>query len=673
IVAYYPQVIEKNVERLREPGVRYLDPFVNLNDPDHLAGRLPEIFADWGVTAAEAEEAVKAGYEELDRFHADVRAEGERALAYAREHGLRAIVLAGRPYHIDPEINHGIPEAIGKLGMVVLSEDSITGGRERTHLERPLRSLDQWAYHSRLYEAAALVRAMPDANLVQLNSFGCGLDAITTDQVQEILESADDVFTVIKIDEVSNLGAATIRLRSLRAATAERVVEDLPEPGAPVPAPVRPVFTEADREVRTIYAPQLSPVHFRMLEPIFIRAGYLLKVLEHASASDIECGLKYVHNDVCFPAILVAGQLVNAFLEGGADPDTSAVAITQTGGMCRDSNYAGMIRKGLIAAGFPQVPVIALSTQGIETNPGFQITGSLIHRAVQALVFGDMLQLLLLRVRPYERVEGSADALYRRWDAITREFFEGRHVTYGRKLGYRKLLAKMVAEFDALPLLAVPRKPRVGIVGEILVKFQPDANNNVVGVVESEGCEAVLPSLAGYFSSALSANLWRIENMGVGTKGGHRLTRLFAWLLERYLAPANRALARSSRFEVPASFAQVRAYAGEVISLGTEAGEGWGLVGEMVELIHSGAPNIVCAQPFACLPNHVVGRGVFKELRRQHPQANIVSIDYDPGTSEVNQLNRIKLMIATAHKNAGGKPDSIWDGDPIPEMTSFRG
>ncbi len=656
IVAFYPQVLEKNVERFRtDPEVKFLDPFVSLNHPDKLAERLVEAFADWNVTLAEAKAAVAAGFEELDQVHADIKAEGDRALQYMRENGMRGIVLAGRPYHIDPEINHGIPEMITSLGMVVLSEDALTNGTGASRLERPLRVRDQWTYHTRLYEAAAQVATEPDLNVVQLNSFGCGVDAVTTDQVQEILERVGDVYTVLKIDEVSNLGAARIRLRSLQAATAERPAFD---PTAEIDTTIPdPVFGLEEKATHTVYVPQMAPIHFRMLEPIFRHsAGLNIEVLEHASAEDVECGLKYVHNDACYPAIMVIGQLINKFVTGGADPDKSTVAITQTGGMCRATNYVGLLRKGLKDAGYPQVPVLAVSTQGLETNPGFKLSAGLAYRAIQGLVLGDLLQNVLLRVRPYERIEGSAMELYSRWDAITREFFDnaGYSPTLKRRVGYSWLIKQIVREFDELPLLDIPRKPRVGVVGEILVKFQPDANNDAVRVIEEEGCEAVLPGLTAFFLQGMYTADYKWDIFGLGTTKGRMGQKAAIWVIEQFERPMRKALASAGgKFDVPDTIAGLADKAQRVISLGTQAGEGWLLVGEMVELIEHGTPNIICAQPFACLPNHVVGRGMFAELRRQYPQANVVSIDYDPGASEVNQLNRIKLMVATAHKNAG--------------------
>ncbi len=657
IVAFYPQVLANNLDRLREAGVRYLDPFLNLADPDKLAERLVETFADWDVTLEEATAAVEAGFKEDAAVKADIRAEGERTMAYIQEHDIKGIVLAGRPYHVDPEINHGIPELINQLGMAVLTEDSIVG--LEPGMERPLRVRDQWAYHTRLYEAAHIVAQHPELYLVQLNSFGCGVDAITTDQVQEILEGAGDTYTVLKIDEVSNLGAARIRLRSLKAAAASRrpqttQIETYADDERHA---TRKMFTKEDRRNHTIFAPQMSPIHFRLIEPVFRRLGYKLKVLERTTPEDVNAGLKFVNNDACYPAIMVVGQLINNFVSGGADPDSSTVIITQTGGMCRASNYVGLLRKGLADAGYGQVPVLAISAQGLEDNPGFSITPALVHHGIQALVIGDLLQNVLFRVRPYEANQGSAQALYFRWDQIAREFFTtgGYSKTLGRKLGYAKLIDSLVREFDELPLRNVPRKPRVGLVGEILVKFHPDANNHVIEVIEEEGCEAVVPGILDFFTQALYTGEWRYENLGIG-KRSRGPKRAGVWLFEQYQKPVNRALARTNgKFEIPTDLGTMAERATSIISLGTQAGEGWLLTAEMIDLIEQGAPNIICAQPFACLPNHVVGRGMFRALRRLYPQANVVSVDYDPGASEVNQLNRIKLMIANAHRSADGR------------------
>ena len=263
----------------------------------------------------------------------------------------------------------------------------------------------------------------------------------------------------------------------------------------------RRLFDENARDTHTIYAPQMAPMHFRLLMPVFGKVGLNMKLLELASSDDVEVGLKYVNNDACFPAIMVVGQLVNKIRSGEADPDRTSVAITQTGGMCRATNYVGLLRKALADAGYTQVPVLAISVQGLEANPGFKITPGLIHPALQALVLGDLMQTVLLRVRPYEVVPGSAKALYDRWDRICQEFLQhsGYSATLGRSVGYTALIRRLVREFDELPLREVPRKPRVGVVGEILVKFHPDANNHVVDVIEAEGCEAVIPGILQFF------------------------------------------------------------------------------------------------------------------------------------------------------------------------------
>ncbi len=649
IVVSYPEVIRTNVEKLREKNVRLLNPFFSLSNRPKLIERLAAEFAEFGVTRAEARRAVEKGFAEMDQFKADIRAKGQEILRYLEETGQKGIVLAGRPYHIDPEIHHGIPQMINTLGLAVLTEDSII---EPGLLERPIRVVDQWAYHSRLYEAAAFVACRDELELVQLTSFGCGLDAVTSDQVQEILEAKGKIYTLLKIDEVSNLGAARIRMRSLKVAMDERLRNpyarraDQRKPYTIERVP----FTREHRQKHTILGPQMSPIHFRFVEAMFNRSGYRTHILQSVTNEDIETGLKFVNNDACYPSIIVVGQLVNAFISGQFDPDNCSVFITQTGGGCRATNYIAFLRKALREAGFAQVPVIGISASSIETNPGFQFTIPMLHRAIQALIFGDLLQTVLLRVRPYERDPGSSTSLYQYWDQVVREYFlqDGYSPRLGKKVSFYGLIDRIVESFDQLPLLDIPRKPRVGIVGEILVKFHPDANNNAIGVVESEGCEAVLPGLLDFFLYCFYNAGWKRDNLGTSAKAA-LISETAVRLLELYRVHMRKTLAATGgKFNAPVTIQELSEKAQKVLSLGNDSGEGWFLTAEMIELIESGAANIICAQPFACLPNHVTGKGMIKELRRQFPLANIVPIDYDPGASEVNQLNRIKLMISTA-------------------------
>ena len=699
IVATYPEVIRNNMERLAEPGVRFISPFINFGNRDYLPAHLSKTFKEYGydIPVDEMKAALDKAWEEDAAVKAEIRAKGVETIEWMRSHGVRGIVLAGRPYHLDPEINHGIPEVIVGLGMAVLTEDSIIDAR----LERPLRVVDQWSYHSRLYEAAARVGDEPDLAMVQLNSFGCGVDAITADQVQEILEGRGDVHTVLKIDEVSNLGAAKIRLRSLDAAITERASltadseEEAPtgtrgEELAPASSVglvsgavdtaalrdpsgdaareeearhihPRAVFTEEMREAGyEILAPQMSPIHFRFLTPLFAQAGLKVRVLEHTTRASMEVGLKYVNNDSCYPAIVVIGQLLEEFISGRADPDRTAVGITQTGGMCRATNYAALLRKGLRDAGYPQVPVIALSVQGIEDNPGFRLGAAQIHKAIQAFVIGDAIQSMLLRVRPYEATPGAAMELYRTWDEYVQEWItSGRVAALGGRTSYSKIIRECVRAFDALPLRDIPRKPRVGLVGEILVKFHPDANNHAVDVIEAEGCEAELPGLMQFFHNSVATAAWDKENLGIDGKQRY-IMPIVLWALKKYEKPVHRAFAATDgKFEPHRPIEEMISRSQDIARLGNQAGEGWYLTAEMVDMIEHGCPNIICAQPFACLPNHVVGKGMFRALRTRYPEANIVAVDYDPGASEVNQLNRIKLMLATALQSPDARDGEV--------------
>jgi predicted nucleotide-binding protein (sugar kinase/HSP70/actin superfamily) len=487
IIANYPQVIANNVEQLhgnrvpkgqeKTAQIDFIYPYFSLKHQQHTAKRVYEEFQHFGITLDDVKRAVEKGYAEDEKFKQDVIAEGERVWEYAQKTNTSVIVLAGRPYHLDPEINHGIPEAISLLGQIVMTEDvaaalfdkGVASG-QLEDLKRPLRVMDQWMYHSRLYKAAGFTGQNDLVSLVQLNSFGCGLDAVTSDQVMEILRHFGDIFTLLKIDEVSNLGAAKIRLRSLLAARKARLNEATlncntePKVGdsSNTYGQNYQKFTKEMKKTHTILCPQMAPVHFRLVESIFTRSNYNIEILEKVTEEDIEVGLKYVNNDMCFPAVMVIGQLINALQSGKYDLGKTSVIMSQTGGMCRATNYISMLRLGLKMAGFGDVAVLSISTSGLEEHPGFKLGVSQLIWALRALVLGDVLQDVVLRTRPYEKHAGEVDALYEKWNNKIRQWIEGR--TRG---SYKKMVREVVQDFTALELQDIPRKKRVGVVGEI--------------------------------------------------------------------------------------------------------------------------------------------------------------------------------------------------------------
>ena len=694
IVMSYPTALGLNVDAITENHVEFMYPFVPYHDKVELKRRLYELLAVERVADAEAgrgrvrgpkltrteiDQAVNAAYEADARFHQDIQTMGEEAMRWIEDNGGHGIVLAGRPYHNDPEINHALPELIASFGFAVLTEDSVA------HLvkpERPIRVVDQWMFHSRLYAAARFVTMRNDLDLIQLNSFGCGLDALTTDQVQEILEASGKIYTVLKIDEVSNLGAARIRIRSLMAALkdqeAERAAEaaatgEAYEQGAAAPvapssdAPVfathkyalepqrvaasaafpKVPFTEEMREAGyTILCPQMAPIHFDLIKEVFRAGGYNLELLPSTDRGAVEAGLRYVNNDICYPSILVTGQIMEAIESGRYDLSKTAVVITQTGGGCRATNYIALIRKALRDSGHPDIPVISLSAVKLdESNPGFKLTVPLLKSCVYSVLFGDLMMQMLYRTRPYEAEEGAANELFEDFMERARRLAP----TFTRR-SFTKLSREAITAFDTLPLTGEGSKPRVGVVGEILVKFHPTANNHVVDVIEAEGCEAVVPGLLDFFLYSMSNAQVQKDELGSSAAARASMDAAIG-LVDWMRKPVDEMLEKSDRFERPEPISAMQDKARRILSLCNNMGEGWLLTAEMLDLIDHGAPNIICTQPFACLPNHVVGKAVIKELRRLHPESNIVAVDYDPGASEVNQLNRIKLMISVAKEN----------------------
>ncbi len=646
VVASYPEVIRNNMDGLKDNGIKLVSPFLTFDDISALTKGLVKTFTS--IPREEIASAVQAGLTEADIAKGNVRTKGEETLVYLADTGTKGILLCGHPYHADPEINHGIADMITGMGLAVLTEDSVC---HLDHSEGDVAVVNQWTYHARMYRAARLAAVRSDLELVQLTSFGCGIDAITCDAVQDIMERHNKVYTLIKIDEISNLGAARIRLRSLLAAMREREKGKV-VPQKPPKVQANVLFTKEMKETYTILAPQMSPIHFELFEQVFRDAGYRLKILETTGPEETEEGLRYVNNDACYPAIVTIGQILSALKSGEYDPDRTAVIMSQTGGGCRATNYISLLRKALKDSDLEQIPVISLNASGMENQPGFRISLKLANRLIAAACYGDLMMRMLNHFRPHEVVPGSAEILFRK--GMERCKASLSNFSFRE---YKRLIREIVAEFCKLPVTGVT-KPRVGIVGEILIKFHPDANNRIIEMIEAEGGEAVMPDFLDFIFYCVYNPIYKAEQFGKSKRLGYINPMLISYL-EIYRKPIKVALEDAGLAKGRENIYGLAEKASRLVSVGNQMGEGWFLTAEMMDLLDNGVNNIACIQPFACLPNHITGRGMIKGLKELYPGANIVAIDYDAGVSVVNQANRIKLMMSIASSQEETKPSNL--------------
>ncbi len=404
-------------------------------------------------------------------------------------------------------------------------------------------------------------------------------------------------------------------------------------------------FTKEMRDY-TILAPNMADIHFSILMDVLREYGYNVELLKNDGRAVVDEGLKYVHNDTCYPALLVIGQLIDALNSGKYDVNKTALLITQSGGGCRASNYIHLLRKALRKAGYGQVPVISLNLSGLEKNSGFKLKPSMALKALSALIYGDLIMLLKNQVEPYEVNKGETQKLVEKWIADISGLFKQKKGYSMREM--KRILPEITKSFANIKVVKVP-KVKVGVVGEIYVKYSPLANNNLEDFIKSQNCEVMVPGLLGFI-------LFKTDNRLEDIKlyGGKKLKKIAMtvamWYLTKIETMLNNAAGAHGDFCVPAPYAHIKEKCTEIIGAGCKMGEGWLLTAEMMELVESGYGNIVCAQPFGCLPNHIVGKGMIRKLKELYPQSNIVPIDYDPGATKVNQENRIKLMLAIAQE-----------------------
>ena len=644
IVISYSEVLKNNVEELKNPDIKFLNPFLPF-DAKNLTKRILELdeFKEYNFNKKELMEAAKKAEEEYQHFKNDIYEKGKEAVEYIDKHNLKGIVLAGRPYHSDPEINHGIDTLITSLGLCVFTEDSVAN---QVEAKRPLRVVDQWVFHARLYAAAEFVGHHDNLELIQLNSFGCGVDAVTTDQVEEILSSYGKMYTLIKIDEVNNLGAVRIRIRSLLASMNKRLAAKNDEANDGNYGINKKIFTKEMKKDYTILCPQMAPIHFELLETAMRTAGYNLVLLRDCTQKTVETGLKYVNNDACYPSILVTGQMIEALESGKYDPNKTALIMSQTGGGCRATNYIGFIRKALKDAGYPNIPVISFNVVGMEKVPGFKLTIPLLEKLLRGVLYGDLLQKMLTKNRAYEKNKGETQALFDKWMEKCKEILKT-----GNSKEFKQSIYDIVNDFEKIELDTSIEKPKVGIVGEVLIKYHPFGNNFVADLLEKEGAEVVLPDFMG-FIKFMATHKVTFNSLLRTNPIVAKISKAAISLIDILEKDSKEALEKSKKdYLPPCNIWHLENTVKDILSIGNQTGEGWFLTAEMIEYIEHGIPNIICVQPFACLPNHVVGKGVIKTIRDTYPDANIVPVDYDPGASEANQTNRIKLLMTVAKDN----------------------
>ena len=644
IVISYSEVLKNNVEEINEKNIKFLNPFLPF-DTKNLVKTIMELpeFEEYHFTKKELTQAAQKAEEEYQKCKKDIHQKGQETLKYIEEHNLHGIVLAGRPYHVDPEVNHGIDTLITSLGLCVLTEDSIAN---LTEVKRPIRVVDQWVFHARLYAAADFVGKHDNLELVQLNSFGCGVDAVTTDQVEEILTSFGKMYTLIKIDEINNLGAVRIRIRSLLASMKKRMVNKELEKGNGDYEIHKKIFTKEMKDEYTILVPQMAPIHFELLESAVHACGYKVELLRECTNHTVETGLKYVNNDACYPSILTTGQMIEALESGKYDLNKTALIMSQTGGGCRATNYIGFIRKALKDAGFENVPVISFNVVGMEKMPGFKITLPLVERLLKMVVYADLLQKMLTKNRAYEIYKGETQKLFNEWMEKCKKLLEKSTMKQ-----FKQSIYDIVNDFEKIALDTSIKKPKVGIVGEVLIKYHPFGNNFVANKLEEEGAEVVLPDFMG-FIKFIATHKITFNKLIKTDKMKAKLFKTAIKLIDILEKDERIALANSKKgYLQPCDIFELEEKVKDVLSIGNQTGEGWFLTAEMIEYIEHGIPNIICVQPFACLPNHVVGKGVIKTIRNKYPEANISPVDYDPGASESNQTNRIKLLMTVAKDN----------------------
>ncbi|MDL1980820.1 MAG: acyl-CoA dehydratase activase [Deltaproteobacteria bacterium] len=640
VVTGYPDVVKSAIDPEGKYGIPVDTPAVSFRDSELLKKQLYIFFRQFNIDYRTVVKGLKQGLTAQKKFKKELRARAASLINEAEKKVGIIVVLAGRPYHIDPLINHGIPELLTSMGVDVISEDAVPADRDQSLAD--IEVLTQWTYANRLYAAADWVGKNNHRELVHLISFGCGPDAVSADEVRDILKRSGKIYTSIKMDEISNLGAVRIRLRSMLEAVKENAYR--PRCAKKIEKKTNRVFMQEDKE-RTLIAPYFSPFYSSLLPAVFKPLGYRLDVLPPQDKASVELGLKNINNDMCYPAVLVAGDIIKAFKSGRYDPKKTSIILTQTGGQCRASSYVSLIRKGLTDAGLEDVPIIAISNDDINPQPGFIIDKKeLIKRMGLGIIFTDPLTQMYLATVVREENRGASKALHAKYLSEMETGIENADYHY-----LLNLLKKAVTDFNSIKVSNRP-VPQIGVVGEIFVKYNFFSNGNIIEWLSDQGVEVALPCLQNFFAQ-------RFVNEDFDQKAFLKnsivdsLKHKLIYIYTRYhLFQIERVMQQFRFYRKPFNLKDLAEITGEVVSLANQFGEGWLLTAEMIAMLSEGIGNIVCLQPFGCISNHITGRGMEKKLKEMFPHLNLLPLDMDAGASEVNILNRLHFMIIAARE-----------------------
>jgi len=635
IVAGYAEVVRNAIDTEERFGIPTDAPIISMNNEKFLREGCRKYLKTLGIDKRTADKAIQKAIVAQQEYLEELHTEAMEIVEKARKENRMVVVLAGRPYHSDPLIQHKISDCIADMGIDVVTE--FIAGDEDTSVYRELMAVTQWTYPNRIFKAAHYVANSPDnVHFMMITSFGCGPDSFIIDETHDILDRKGKSFTLLKVDDVNNIGSLHLRVRSM--------VESLKfshQQKVDKPFITTPVFMEADRR-RTILAPYFAGGYSEFVPTAFKMAGYTMINLPLGDKECVELGLQYANNEVCYPATVVVGSLLKALRSGKYPLDDTAVIITQTGGQCRATNYIMLIKKALVAAGFENVPVLALAFGSTLANeqPGFHFNAKeMALPAVCGMLYADCLSRIYYASRPRENQPGVAKALHQKYIDKALPLIENRDYR-----GLKRMIKEAAAEFTA-NIDTTKKLPRVGVVGEIYIKYNSFGHLNVLDWLADQGVEVVAPSIYNFFANNFVNRHINKENHLKPVDLPLFVTDVVYKILFRYAKTYDEACQDFPFYRPFADMFHEAKLASRVISMAANFGEGWLIPAEMSSLAEEGIHNIISLQPFACISNHIIAKGIEKKMRKLYPELNILFLDFDGGTSEANVFNRLHFLI----------------------------